>query len=145
MQRASHVVDGWVIDPVWDEAEIARIENALGVIQLLDRHKRDCARVAAELRVPLHVLPEAAPEGAPFEVLPVLRRRRWHEIALWFPETRTLVCADAVGTAPYFRAAGERIGVSPLLRLTPPRSLLSVEPALVLVGHGRALTDEAAP
>jgi hypothetical protein len=78
------------------------------------------------------------------EVLPLLRRRWWHEVALWFTEQRTLVCADAVGTAQYYRAPGERLGVSPLLRLTPPRRLLAVEPDHVLVGHGEGIHDAAA-
>ena len=30
-------------------------------------------------------------EGARFEVLPLLRRRWWREVALWYPEERTLV------------------------------------------------------
>jgi hypothetical protein len=144
MQRASHVVDGWVIDPVYDEHELARVTGAVGVVQLLDRHNRDCARVAELLGVPLYVVPDEAPAGAPFEVLPVLHRKRWHEVALWFPEHRTLVCADALGTARYYRAPSERIAVSPLLRLTPPRVLLRVDPEHVLVGHGEGLHEDAA-
>ena len=41
-------------------------------------------------------------------------------------------------------APGERLGVSPLLRLTPPRRLLAVEPDHVLVGHGEGIHEEAA-
>jgi hypothetical protein len=149
MQRASHAVaDGkrvWVIDPV-DDAEAIRRVLALGepagVLQLLDRHGRDCALVARRLGVPHLVVPEA-PAGAGFEVIPLLRRKRWHEVALWFPATRTLVCADALGTAPYYRARSERMGVSPLLRLTPPRALLAFAPEHVLVGHGAGVHDAA--
>jgi hypothetical protein len=144
MQRASHVVDGWVIDPVYDDEALGRVSDPVGVVQLLDRHGRDCARVAELLGVPHYEVPDEAPAGAPFEVLPVLNRKRWHEIALWFPEHRTLVCADALGTAPYYRAPAERIAVSPLLRLTPPRVLLRVEPEHVLVGHGGGVHDDVA-
>jgi hypothetical protein len=151
MQRTSHAVaaDGrvWVIDPVDADEALERVRSLgepAGVVQLLDRHNRDCARVADRLGVPHHAVPDVAPAGAPFEVIPVLRRKRWHEVALWFPEPRTLVCADALGTAPYYRAPSERIGVSPLLRLTPPRTLLAVEPAHVLVGHGAGVHDDAA-
>jgi hypothetical protein len=151
MQRTSHAVavDGrvWVIDPVDDDEALERVRSLgepAGVLQLLDRHGRDCARVADRLSVPHHAVPAVAPARAPFEVIPVLRRKRWHEVALWFPELRTLVCADALGTAPYYRAPGERIGVSPLLRLTPPRTLLAVEPAHVLVGHGAGVHHDAA-
>lgn len=151
MQRASHAVEAgggvWVIDPVYDEEALDQVRalgEPAGVVQLLDRHERDCARVAELLGVPHHAVPDDAPAGAPFEVLPVLRRKRWHEVALWFPERRTLVCADALGTARYYRAPGERIAVSPLLRLTPPRVLLRVEPEHVLVGHGAGVHEDSA-
>jgi hypothetical protein len=151
MQRASHAVEAgggvWVIDPVYDEEALDQVRalgEPAGVVQLLDRHERDCARVAELLGVPHHAVPDDAPAGAPFEVLPVLRRKRWHEVALWFPEHRTLVCADALGTARYYRAPGERIAVSPLLRLTPPRVLLRVEPEHVLVGHGAGVHEDSA-
>jgi hypothetical protein len=151
MQRTSHALEAggrvWVIDPVFDEAALERVRalgQVAGVVQLLDRHNRDCARIAELLGVPHHVVPDVAPADAPFEVLPVLHRKRWHEVALWFPEHRTLVCADALGTAPYYRAPAERIAVSPLLRLTPPRVLLRVEPEHVLVGHGEAVHEDAA-
>jgi hypothetical protein len=151
MQRASHAVEAggrvWLIDPVYDEdalEEVRALGDLAGVVQLLDRHGRDCSRVADLFGVPHHVVPEEPPKGAPFEVLPVLRRKRWHEVALWFPEHRALVCADALGTAPYYRAPAERIAVSPLLRFTPPRVLLRVEPEHVLVGHGTSLHEDAA-
>ena len=151
MQRASHAVaaDGrvWLIDPV-DDGEALERARALGepaaVVQLLDRHGRDCAYVATRLGIPHHRVPDIAPPGAPFRVIPVLHRKRWHEVALWFPHLRTLVCADALGTAPYYRARSERIGVSPLLRLMPPRGLLEVEPEHVLVGHGAGVHEDAA-
>jgi hypothetical protein len=150
MQRASHaVVAGgrvWVLDPVAGGDVLDRVRalgEPAGVVQLLDRHGRDCALFARELDVPHHRVPDTPPAGAPFEVLPVLHRKRWHEIALWFPAEQTLACADALGTAPYYRARSERIGVSPLLRLTPPRSLLRVAPVHVLVGHGAGVHDEA--
>ena len=151
MQRASHAIAAgggvWLVDPVAEPGVPERVRalgEPVGVVQLLDRHGRDCARVAAELGVPHHEVPDSAPAGAPFEVMPVLARKRWHEVALWFPAEETLVCADAVGTAPYYRARSERLGVSPLLRLTPPRSLLRVAPLHVLVGHGAGVHEDAA-
>jgi len=150
MRRCSHalVVDGavWLLDPVEDRAMLARacgLGEPTGVIQLLDRHQRDCARVASELGVVHHRVPTAPPLGAPFEVAPIVRIPRWHEIALWFPALNTLVCADALGTAQYYRAPAERLAVSPLLRLTPPRRLLAYEPKHVLVGHGEGVHHDA--
>ena len=151
MKRCSHALAAggrvWVVDPVLDAAALERVValgEPGGVVQLLDRHGRDCAAVAERLGVPLHVVPEGAPPGAPFEVVPLLRNRFWREIALWFPEQRTLAVADAVGTAQYYRAPGERLAVSPLLRMTPPRRLLRYEPEHVLVGHGPGIHDDAA-
>jgi hypothetical protein len=151
MQRCSHALLAggkvWLTDPVLDDGVLERV-RALGepggVVQLLDRHGRDCGRAATELGVPHLVVPRAAPEGAPFEIVGVLQRRRWHEVALWLPEHRTLVCAEAVGTAQFYRAPSERLAVHPLLRLTPPRSLLVVEPEHILVGHGDGVHEDAA-
>ena len=49
-----------------------------------------------------------------------------------------------LGTLEFFRAGGERIGMHPLLRVAPPRSLLSVAPERVLVGHGGGIHQDAA-
>ncbi len=146
MQRASHAIaaDGkvWVVDAVYDEAMLARIRELgtpAGVVQQLDRHPRDCARVAEALGVPLHVLPARAPGDAPFEVIPVVTSRlaRWHEIALWFPDVGVLSIAEAVGGAPYFCAPGDAMGPHPLLRMfAPPRRLADIGCDHVLFGHG---------
>jgi hypothetical protein len=150
LQRCSHalVAGGkvWLIDPVLDDGVLARVRGlgeAAAVVQLLDRHGRDCARFADLLGVQHLEVQDIAPPGAPFEMLPVLRLRRWHEVALWIPEHRALVCAEAVGTAQYYRAPSERLAVHPMLRLTPPRSLLAVEPEHILVGHGEGVHEHA--
>ena len=77
--------------------------------------------------------------GAPFEAVAVVGRRRWSETALWWPARRALVVAEALGTAPYFPARGESLGVHPVLRLTPPRALAGSGPEHPLVGHGPPL------
>jgi hypothetical protein len=147
MQRASHalVADGrvWVIDPVDGDGVEERIRAAgepAGVIQLLDRHNRDCAALARKLGVPLHRL-EAPP---PFTGIPLATPPRWRELALWWRERRVLVCADALGTVPgTFLAPGERLGVHPLLRLVPPRRLRGYQPERILVGHGEGVHMDA--
>jgi hypothetical protein len=147
LQRCSHalLVDGrvWVVDPVaWPEAEerIRSLGEPAGVVQLLDRHNRDCAAMAERLEVPHVLLPDALP---PFELVRVVNVRFWRERALWWPERRLLVVADAVGTNSFFLARGERLAVTPLLRLTPPRTLARFEPEHVLVGHGEGVHDDA--
>ena len=104
LRRASHalVVDGgvWLIDPfAWQEAEArARtLGEPRGVVQLLDRHERDCAATAERLGVPLHRVPTGKLDGAPFELLAVASNRFWRESAFWWPERRVLVVADALG------------------------------------------------
>ena len=151
MHRTSHalVVDGrvWLIDPV-DTPELEERVRALGepagVLQLLDRHERGCAAWAARLAVP-HLRAWETTGDAPFQPLTVRTRRWWHEVALWEPAARTLVCADALGTIAYFCAPGERIGLHPLLRLFPPRTLGRVAPARIICGHGAGVHDGATP
>jgi hypothetical protein len=145
MRRASHAleVDGrvWLVDVVdWaglDET-VAELGQPAGVVQLLDRHNRDCAAVARRLGVAHHVVPRTLP-GTPFELRPVVRFRWWREAALWWPERRLLLVADVLGTIPFFRAGAEPAGLHPMLRLWPPRSLRGLEPDHLLVGHGEGL------
>jgi hypothetical protein len=145
MRRTAHALahDGrvWLFDAVDGpevEAWVSRLGEPAAVVQLLDRHGRDCAAVAARLGVPHHVVPDALP-GTPFELRPVARSRWWREVALWWPERRLLLVADALGTIPYFRAGAEPAGVHPFLRLRPPRSLRGLEPEHLLVGHGEGI------
>ncbi len=143
--RTSHAlaVDGrvWLFDvvdwPELDERVRAQGEPA-GVVQLLDRHNRDCAAVAARLEVPHHIVPRQLP-GTPFELRPVMRFRWWKEVALWWPEQRILLVADVLGTIPFFRAGDELAGVHPFLRPWPPRSLRGLAPEHLLVGHGEGV------
>ncbi|HUQ21750.1 MAG TPA: hypothetical protein VM049_01935 [Gaiellaceae bacterium] len=140
--RTSHALaaDGrvWLFDVV-DDPELDRRARALGepagVVQLLDRHARDCAGVARRLGIPHHIVPRQL-QGTPFELRPVAMRRWWREVALWWPERRILLVADAVGTLPFFRAGEERVGLHPLLRPRPPHALRGLAPEHLLVGHG---------
>jgi hypothetical protein len=134
------VVDG----PGLDE-HIAALGAPAAVIQLLDRHPRDNAAVAERLGVPLHETPATEVEGAPFVVLPIVKRRFWREIALWFAKERVLVCGDALGSLGYFRASDEQFGVHPFLRLFPPKKLGALEPEHVLFGHGPGFHGPEAP
>ncbi|HZC29056.1 MAG TPA: hypothetical protein VE269_04895, partial [Gaiellaceae bacterium] len=125
----------WLVDPTDEPALDARVRalgEPAGVIQLLDRHNRGGAAVAARLGVLHHRVPLAV-RDSPFELVPLVRRARWQEAALWWPERRVLVTADALGTVPHYFALGrERVGVHPLLRVAPPRALLQFEPEHVL-------------
>ena len=143
--RTSHALAAngrvWLVDALdWPEA----IDRALtlgepaGVVQLIDRHNRDCAALAARFGVPHLVAPGDVP-GSPFELVPVLRRRFWRESALWWPATRTLVVAEALGTNRFYTGGTAPIGVHVVLRLTPPNPLGAFEPERILVGHGEGV------
>ncbi len=151
MGRSSHALaaDGeiWLIDPV-DFAGLDERLSALGkaraVVQLFERHRRDATALGARLGVPVLAVPDELP-GSPFELITVPGVGRWSERALWWPERRTLVVAEAVGTARYYCAPGRPLGVHPLLRFwRPPGLLLEFEPEHVLCGHGAGLHVHAA-
>jgi hypothetical protein len=152
--RCSHalVVDGrvWLIDPLDGDGVEERVRAAgepAGVIQLLDRHNRDCGALAERLGVPHHHVPHEPLDEAPFEFLVIRDGRFWKEVALWWPEQRLLACGDALETPPYIRVAGERLALHPFVRLSPPRRVLrGLEPRHILCGHGEGVHgDEAAP
>jgi len=149
MQRASHalVVDGrvWLIDPVEVPEATARLPalgEPAGVVQLLDRHPRGCADLAERYAVEHLRLPRALP-GTPFEIVTVVDVPRWRELALWWPERRALVVAEAVGTHPMF-SAGRPAGVHLMLRPRPPVPLKDRTPDHLLCGHGAPLHGDAA-
>jgi hypothetical protein len=130
----------WILDPCEGEGVDERIRalgEPAGVIVLLDRHMRDSRAFAERFGVPLHVVPFDGVPGSPFEFRPVVRLRRWREVALWWPEGRVLVVADVLGSLAYMRTNAESFGVHPMLRLVPPRRALEgIEPEHVLFGHG---------
>jgi hypothetical protein len=142
LTRTAHAIDTgegvWLIDPV-DVPEAIERAQALGppagVIQLLDRHNRDCAALAERLGVPHLRLPERVP-GSPFVVIPVLDLPRWHEIALWWPERRVLAVAELIGTNDVFRLGKVPAGMHPMMRALPPGALRHYQPEHLLVGHG---------
>lgn len=158
MQRASSAVvtakGTLVVDPVdfdgLDDA-LSRLGPVAGVVQLLDRHNRDVAAIAARLSVRVLVPGALAGRGEPLAIAGVQERAvrampGWNEAALWLPERRLLVCAEAVGTAPYYRARERDVlGVHPFLRLRPPTGALSgIQPSTIAVGHGAPVDTDAA-
>lgn len=151
LERASHALaaDGrvWIFDPVEGDGVAERIVSLgepAAVVQLLDRHSRDCAAFAARLGVPHHEVPFDGVPESPFEVISVARKPGWREVAAWWARERLLVCGDALGTTSYFRSPGELLAVHPLLRLAPPRQLARLGPRHVLVGHGEGVHGQQA-
>jgi hypothetical protein len=149
MARAAHALVAdrrvWFVDPYENPEAMAaasELGTPAGVLQLLDRHNRDCQSIAQRLGVPLLRLPKDG-AGTPFTPIPMISNRAWREVALWWADERALVVAEAIGTAPAF-ALGRRAGVHPMLRLLPPRKQLSpFRPERLFVGHGEAIESGA--
>jgi hypothetical protein len=148
--RTSHAVvaDGrvWLIDPV-DQSEAMERVAALGepaaVVQLLDRHNRDCARIAERLDVPHLKVPDDVPDS-PFEAIAVLRMPRWRESALWWKARNLLLVAEAIGSGPVFTTGHGAAGMHPMLRPLPPGALRGYAPEHLLLGHGAPVHGAAA-
>lgn len=168
MQRASTAlaVDGdvYLVDPVEVEGVEEVYEDlgtVAGVVVGLDRHKRDAASMADRYDVPVYVPEwmrsaveadlqarvegfEAELPGTDYRAIQVFDNRFWREVALYDPGEGTLVVPESVGTARYFRAGSERLGVHPMVRGVPPRRALGdLSPDRVLVGHGAGVEDDA--
>ncbi|WP_459808654.1 hypothetical protein [Halopiger thermotolerans] len=167
MQRASHAIevdgDVWVIDPVDAEGIddlLAEFGDVAGVVVLLERHTRDAAAVANRHKVPVYlhdsfsgVTGELEAAVARFgdelsdtgiEAHPIVGSRFWQEVVLFDPRDDTLIVPESVGTADFFRAGGERLGVHPMRRLVPPREALGeFDPERVVVGHGAGVLSNA--
>lgn len=166
MQRASHAVktdDGvWLVDPLDAEGIdelVAEYGEVAGVVPLSNYHTRD-ADVFAERHGVRVYLPKGMKGieediDAPveriavgdtlggYELLEVAHRGSlWQEYAVYDGET--LVVSESVGTAPYFCVGSERLGVPPLVRLTPPRETLGdIQPKRLLTGHGAGIDENA--
>ena len=145
LTRTAHALraDGqvWLVDPVDEPAALDRaaaLGDPAGVIQLLDRHDRDGAAIAARLGVPFLRLPREVP-GSPFEVVDVLDLPRWRERALWWPAERVLVVAEVVGTNAIYTTGAGPAGIHPFLRLLPPGAVRGHLPEHLLVGHGAGI------
>lgn len=155
MERSSHALvtdEGvWVVDPV-DAVGLDDVLDSLGevvgVVVMLEQHSRDAVRIASRhdvpvampswLRVSLDVPVERFTDrlgGTRYELVPILVTHLWREGALY--DGDTLYVPESVGTASYFRAPGEALGVSHMRRPWPPREALgSLEPDHLIVGHG---------
>jgi hypothetical protein len=168
MRRASHALatdDGvWVVDPVdapGVDDLLADLGEVAGVVICLDRHERDAVGIARRHDAPVFVPDrmhgvaddlDTATErfgtrlgGTDYRALTVRNSSLppWQEVAL--TDGETLYVPEAVGTAPFFRAGDERVGVHPMLRLFPPRRALGgLEPDRLLVGHGAGVEEDAA-
>jgi len=167
MQRASHALatdaGAVLVDPVdadgVDEL-YADLGDVAGVALLLDRHVRDAATFAERHEVPVYTPAwmtdvdddldaSSEPLGdlladTDYVIERVVDNGFWQEAALFDETAGTLVVPEAVGTADFFTAGDERLGVHPVLRLLPPKRLRSFDAERVLVGHGSGVLEDGA-
>jgi hypothetical protein len=166
MERAGHALatdDGvYLTDPLDADGLddlVAEFGTVAGVVVLLEYHTRHADRIAARHDVPVYT-PEflvddvaseldAPVEGVSgtlgatdYELVPVTVNALWKEGALYDGET--LVVAESVGAAAYFRTDAERVGVSHMRRPWPPAALRGLHPERLLLGHGEGVTTDAA-
>jgi hypothetical protein len=167
MERTSHALvedgDVWLVDPVDAEGlddRLAGMGRVRGVIVLYHYHRRDASAIAARHDVPV-LLPAGMTKLSDDDLAVPVRRfegrlddtgyylrevttsRFWQEWALFDGET--LVVGESLGTAEYFLAPGERLGVSLVRRPMPPREpLADLDPERVLCGHGEGVFADAA-
>jgi hypothetical protein len=156
--------DVWVIDPVdapGVDDLLAQYGTVAGVICCLDRHLRDSDEFANRHDVAVHL--PAWMDGIEEDLsAPVERFKNtvadtdirsfrildreippWQEVGIFDGET--LYVPESIGTAEYFRAGDESLGVHPMLRLFPPRTVFDdVRPERVIVGHGEGVDNRAA-
>lgn len=150
LERSCHALahEGrvWLIDPFADEVAL-RAALGLGeiaaVVQLLDRHPRDCEELARRFEVPHLRLPDHLLPNSPFEVHRMVWKPGWRELCLWWEEHRALVVAEAVGASSYTAVGGRPLGVHPFLRVKPPGALRRFSPDILFPGHGAALHSGA--
>jgi hypothetical protein len=149
MERGFHaLVDGgkvWLVDPldVPELGDVGELGEPAGVLQLLDRHNRDCAAIAERLGVPHLTVPDAV-LGSPFEAIAALRMPSWKETALWWPEREALVVAETLAGNSMHSGGSQPVAIHLFLRAWPPDSLRQYRPQHLLLGHGHALHGEAA-
>lgn len=154
--------DVWLVDPIDTpdlDDRLAELGEVAGTVALLGRHTRDAAAIAtrhdasvyvpepladrrSDLDAPVEVFGGTLP-GTDFRPVTLLTSTVWTEVALYDDGSGTLVVPESVGTADFFRAPGERLGVHPARRLLPPKPLQGFVPERVLVGHGEGVTEDA--
>ena len=170
MQRTSHAFFGaddrlWLVDPL----DVPGLDDYLGshgevggVIVAFDRHRRDAAKIAQRFDLPVTVPPvlegfvgsiDAETRVRPgcetaqlqFHTLLDSRVPPWREAAVIGPDGTTIYIPEVLGRAGYYTAPGERVGVHPMLRVTPPRAAMqSLSFQTLWCGHGRGLTGAQA-
>jgi hypothetical protein len=165
MRRTSHALatdEGvWLVDPVDADGVddlVSEYGEVAGVVVLSSYHSRDADTFAQRYDVPVHVpsffdglegscdAPVQEFFGtlgdSEYRLLELYDDAVWSDAALWDGET--LVVMEALATSPTQTVGDERLAVSFVRRLVPPRRALSgLHPERILVGHGEGVHADA--
>jgi glyoxylase-like metal-dependent hydrolase (beta-lactamase superfamily II) len=155
----------WLVDPTRADGigdEIAALGKVAAIVLTIGWHDRAVDWFAALYGVPVYAHPslrildvktpvqrvQGVVPNSPLRIITCGGRgvlAWWTETALWWPEQRTLVTGDAIGTASYFVQRGQRLTVHPLRRLSPPVELRELPVERLHPGHGRSVAEDVAP
>ena len=143
LRRTSHALadEGrvWLVDPV-DEPEALERAAALGtpqaVLQLLDRHNRDNAAIAARLGVPLLRLPRGRARRALRPLRRPARSRGGRRSRCGGRRAGAWSWPRASARTRSTRSATGRSACTRCCACFPPRVLGGYDPEHLLVGHG---------
>ena len=162
MERTSHAFwdEGlYLVDPLDAENLDQKIEEfgeVKGIILLFDRHERDSVELAERYGCPIFV-PEwferslnaevkevsGKVPDTDWEIHQVVDSKTGKETALYNSERKTLIVADALGTTDHMLGRGEKLGMNPFYRLSPPVKLLEFDPERIFCGHGEGIQENA--
>lgn len=165
MERTSHALATdagvWLLDPVdaaGIDGDIVELGEVAGVAVLSSYHSRDADTFAQRYDVPIH-LPaffeglegscdapverfEGTLPGTDYELLELYDDLLWEDAALWDGEA--LVTMESLATSANQTVGDERLAVSFVRRLVPPRAKLAgLAPERILVGHGTGVHGDA--
>lgn len=153
----------WVIEPIDYDGLDDRLNDVgpvAGVVVLAGFHRRDAAAVADRHNVPVHLAGAVGGlarrldvptrvfrdelAGTRFRAIPVMGGIPWSESVLYEDSTGTLIATEVLVSSHAATGAGERVAVSPYVRLFPPREALGkLSVSRLLLGHGQPILDDA--
>lgn len=164
-EAADDVAAVWVLEPIdYDglDERLSTLGPVAGVVVLASFHRRDAAAVADRHDVPVYLarsVRKLAPRidaptrvfrdelaGTRFRAIPVMGGVPWSESVLYDGSTGTLIATEVLVSSDAATGPGERVAVSPYVRLVPPRNVLGkLSVSRLLFGHGQPVMTDAQP
>lgn len=155
----------WLFDPLdapGVDDLVGELGTVVGVVVLSGYHSRDAVALARRHGVAVHVpawldrplaegsapadVPVRRPRGsvAGFELRRLRPLRAWRETVAYRDADRTLYVPDFLTALPAVTVGEERVAMTTLSRLSPPRSVFAdLSPDRLLFGHGPGVHERA--